>query len=341
MSVLAAPRLPDRISARNAVVLFSIDPVAAIAKLKDPAASAAAALIPRRKYLAIVEMIVNVDWNKPPTRQPLTYKFHFAARHLPEPASTCLALSPGPYARGPILPCPALPWDDCYVFTLNGFSARITAIHHADTGKICTVSDGEMQLVLAAWAEDLESLRAEHAGSHDDAEQDMPLILDGGSSFGLDESAASLGPLLYESGSDFESTTEEEDEDDYDIHFYGEIWLDLTIQEKLGTFDDWSDASDRLHDIKEASRRRAMLAELSHQPETTKWAENVASAGSLDLPQDPEPLEHGSDVSEADGALTLAKETVEPQFQPQIAGSMALEPLATPSHLHRERVVEH
>ncbi|EJD43272.1 hypothetical protein AURDEDRAFT_167688 [Auricularia subglabra TFB-10046 SS5] len=382
MDVVCAPRLSDLSIPERAVVAFSIDPVACVARLKDPVASAAAALIPRRKYLAIVGMVINVDFHKPPNRQPLTHKFHCVARHLPDPGYACLALAPEyasviPLNRPPLLPVPPLPWADCCVHTLNTFSAQITAIHLTNVETISKITEAEMERLLAAWAEDVESgcsstpvpldavpqdqrdveqqtptdtassLSHDTARSHDSAllQASVPNSGDRASHSARERDASSAegssegdtdgdGDSDTDSDDDKDEETEEDDDDDSDRfdpdgYSLGEIWLGLSSQDEVGTVPQLVETIERLDEIKAESRRRAMLAALSDQPETTRWAEGVASAGSLETEKVPE-LSRSSgalETSAPDDGLLAPEDAIEHRFE-KVSDNVPLTPRA-------------
>ncbi|KAJ7456974.1 hypothetical protein FB451DRAFT_1275436 [Mycena latifolia] len=103
-----------------AFVLIRINPVATVEALNDPIATAAAAKLPARKYVAYVSKAINAfDWKAPHH----TYAVHLASPMVPAPCegdgisadmyTPVLPAATHPLGRAPLRPRRPLPWP-CY-----------------------------------------------------------------------------------------------------------------------------------------------------------------------------------------------------------------------------------
>ncbi|KAJ7070238.1 hypothetical protein B0H15DRAFT_119068 [Mycena belliarum] len=103
-----------------AFVVIRIDPVATVATLNDPLATAAAKKLPSKQYVAYVSKAINAfDWKVPHH----TYAIHLASPAVPEPCEAdgigadmytpVLPAATHPLGRAPLRTTKPLPWP-CY-----------------------------------------------------------------------------------------------------------------------------------------------------------------------------------------------------------------------------------
>ncbi|EJD43283.1 hypothetical protein AURDEDRAFT_167699 [Auricularia subglabra TFB-10046 SS5] len=158
--IVEAPCLADTRVPLRAFCVISIDFEASVAALRDEQATSAAALIPRKKYLAVIDTPAFIDWRRAADEQQLGLKFWGVARGLPMTNSptACVGLfrkSVHPNARPPILLEDPLPWPDCYVHTLDGLSAKVSRAHLTDPSGIHFLTKDDMRTLRTARDEDM------------------------------------------------------------------------------------------------------------------------------------------------------------------------------------------
>ncbi|KZV81983.1 hypothetical protein EXIGLDRAFT_730344 [Exidia glandulosa HHB12029] len=139
MDAVEEPMMTTELIELGDVVVVSLDPVASVAPLDDAEATAAASEIPRRKFLAIVNVYTDFDVRVPGYVTPLALKFFAVGRGLPEVAGASVPLAAGlahPNSRAPVELALPSQFSDCYVHTLQVFKARVQRIYPANPSGI-------------------------------------------------------------------------------------------------------------------------------------------------------------------------------------------------------------
>ncbi|EJD43290.1 hypothetical protein AURDEDRAFT_167706 [Auricularia subglabra TFB-10046 SS5] len=302
MAVVESPRLSNKSAPDGALVLVTPDPVSSVAALKDPEATVAAERLHPPTILAYIQMATNVDWSRHASQQPLSFIFNFVMRSLPKPPFAFIPLSPEgssyhPSGRAPLLPSIPLPWPDCFLYTQDTFVARVSRIFLTDPGKVCQLSREQRRTVTRTYVEDIqtpdpdepprtvkhpspppspeaserdpqESPRAHLRLLQDQSEPPVVEYQESETTTDDDDSEA--------------SSTEESDDAPRELVLSAEIRLDLSSVREIGTFDNYVEYIRQLYRIEREWANRTLLRELADQPETQRWAADVATASATE-----------------------------------------------------------
>ncbi|KZV88750.1 hypothetical protein EXIGLDRAFT_772416 [Exidia glandulosa HHB12029] len=300
MDVLDPPALSDVArTPLGSFVIVSLDCVACVAPLRDQRATEAAAALPRRKYLGIINMLENIDYESPPDCQPLHLSLFAAGRGLAEPAFASVGLfpnAPHPQGRPPVIPSSPLPWPDCYVHSMETFNGTIIRMHVHNSGEQIKLDDDGIRHVYQSIIDDERTLHtsmpppevSEEVAAFREVEAELSFSVSVRSSLHIprapspppqaqsqhDSNGNQSGAPVNSDRSDYEDSEEETRE----LKFRFEMWLDLTSAAELGPPKELNDTMRSLRRIEHEWTQREVLNILADQPQTSRWAAAVANA---------------------------------------------------------------
>ncbi|KZV81970.1 hypothetical protein EXIGLDRAFT_703088 [Exidia glandulosa HHB12029] len=273
-------------------VIISPDPVASVALLEDDVATAAAAAIRRQKYLAFVELTFSNalqddagDWWPSPDEAPISFKLTGAGLGPSDPPWACVGLneeSEHVNGRLPIVLSPSLPWDNCYIHTLHVYYVYLTRIF-LDHASDIRVTKEQHWTLDSALIEDMTREQKEKralkkpaavdgSGSRKEGSDDA----DTASTPSCDDPATASEPDAHPSETGGTGETDEHDKLARML-VKVEMWLDLAIAKDLGSPEELTNTVKQLEAIEQDWARRKVLRELADQPQTDKWAQDVAA----------------------------------------------------------------
>ncbi|KZV88524.1 hypothetical protein EXIGLDRAFT_174663 [Exidia glandulosa HHB12029] len=291
MDILETPNIYDRPGPNGTFVVVGLDPVASVAGMKDELATAAAAALPKHKYLAIIDTLgwqagLELALGLP----KLEYVFAGVGRGLPVEEWPAVAISPAlptREERPTLIPSAALPWSDCYVHTFESFDAVVSRIYTGSPSNI-RLSDADMDVILEFTAYDgirrgKEREAAAEAAGELDAENAAGAGSDGSDSQqGSEEDADSAG-AVSSSGSSVSSValptgpTARTPFQPQRMDLHVEMWLDLTASHELSTPRQLRSDIRQLESIETEWAQRIAEAIVTKRPQTTAWLQGVAT----------------------------------------------------------------
>ncbi|KZV94955.1 hypothetical protein EXIGLDRAFT_494583 [Exidia glandulosa HHB12029] len=248
MEVIEAPNIYDRPGPNGTFVVVGLDPVASVAGMKDELATAAAAALPKHRYLAIIDTIGHAGLELARGLPKLEYIFAGVGRGLPVEEWPAVAISPAPSTREErptLVPSAPLPWSDCYVHTFESFDAVVSRIYTCSPSNI-RLSDADMDVILECTAYDgvrrgEEREAAAEAAGELDAEDAAESGSEGSDSQQESEEEVDSAGAVSSSGSSVSSIALPTapiapapfQPQRMDLHV--EMWLDLTASHELST----------------------------------------------------------------------------------------------------------
>ncbi|KZV81966.1 hypothetical protein EXIGLDRAFT_730330 [Exidia glandulosa HHB12029] len=300
MDVLDPPVLSDVArTPLGSFVIVSLDCIACVAPLRDQRATEAAAALPRGKYLGIINMLYDIDYESPRDSQPLHMSLFAAGRGLAEPAFASVGLfpnAPHPQGRPPVIPSSPLPWPDCYVHSMETFNGTIIRMHVRNSGEQIKLDDDAQGQVYQAIVDDARALDAsmpppevsEEVAAFREVEAELSFSLSVCSPLHMPR-APSPPPQAQsqddgngdQSGapaSSVSSDDQDSEEERRELKFRFEMWLDLTSADELGPPKELNDTMRSLRRIEHEWTQREVLKILADRPQTSRWAAAVANA---------------------------------------------------------------
>ncbi|EJD43286.1 hypothetical protein AURDEDRAFT_167702 [Auricularia subglabra TFB-10046 SS5] len=300
MDIVESPRLSDQRAPIGALVLVTPDPVSSVAALKDPEATAAAERLHPPTVLAYIQMATDIDWSRHATQQPLSFIFNFVMRSLPQPPFAFIPLSPDgtsyhPSGREPLIPSNPLPWPNCFLYTRDTFVIRVSRMFLTDPAKICMLSKEQRRLVTEMYVQDIQTPdpsklpfknttppSSVSSDEHESPRARIRQLQNPDTSAGeRQDSGTTSGSMDDDEGSDDEGSSDE-DSEPRELVPSAELRLDLSTVCELGTLAEYVAYSDKLDAIERDWADRTLLRELADQPQTRRWASNVAAATTAD-----------------------------------------------------------
>ncbi|KZV94951.1 hypothetical protein EXIGLDRAFT_748385 [Exidia glandulosa HHB12029] len=285
MDILETPNIYDRPGPNGTFVVVGLDPIASVAGMKDELATAAAAALPKHKYLAIIDKLGHAGLELALGLPKLEYVFAGVGRGLPVEEWPAVAISPAPPTREErptLVPSAALPWSDCYVHTFESFDAVVSRIYTGSPSNI-RLSDADMDVILQYTAYDGvrrgEERRA--AAGESDAEDAADAGSEGSYSQQESEEDASSAGALSSAGSSVSSfalpptAPAPFQPQRMDLHI--EMWLDLTASHELSTPRQLRSDIRQLESIETEWAHRIAEAIVTKRPQTTAWLQGVAA----------------------------------------------------------------
>ncbi|KZV85793.1 hypothetical protein EXIGLDRAFT_725498 [Exidia glandulosa HHB12029] len=319
-------------------VLLSLDPVASVAALEDPIATQAAAKLPRGKYLALVVnigrdiMILNPDdeyklnldfWmigDGPPTERP--------AASIPiAPASS------HPDGRPAVTPSVPLPWSNLYVHSFFNLSSAVSRVHIGNNPCDSRLTFDVIHTMRVQRIDDKAKLQSEEAAAElEDAQGASSVRTGTPSNHRLESGSSSL--VMDEFEPEVDKDLQAIREKLGQMVVYVELWLDLSdhdgVDQAFGVPKDFLPPLHELQRIWADWEERAMTEYLAKRPQTTAWAQEVASRavhedGTAEARDSVVDAQHHRDVDDDDNAI-FPEDAVDYTLQPEEGEPVARTP---------------
>ncbi|KZV94957.1 hypothetical protein EXIGLDRAFT_736183 [Exidia glandulosa HHB12029] len=240
--------------------------------------------MPKSKYLAIIDTLGHARIELEPGLPKLEYRLLCVGRGLPVEGYPAVPLDPAhseSLERPAVVTSAPLPWPDCYVHTLEAFTACISRLHKSPQN-VVSISKQDLHAVLKYSVYDQYRHGQEKVAAYEAAQAARPAASQPAYPDDVDASPAHSvhsysSSSASGSGSDSGRTASPFQPRRMDLHM--EMWLDLNAGHKLSDPKLLTSELDQLESIEKDWAMRIAHEIVTKRPRTSAWLRGVDAAG--------------------------------------------------------------